>query len=95
MIEQSTAAKAGTCPDCGTPTIKFRIKVGFIVHLEDHDIPINVDLNHPGVRHRVWNYLGPRLGWAPQYSPVRSWQPLRLQHECASHGEHPQEGVQA
>lgn len=85
MIEQATAAKTDTCPRCGAGTVSFRIKVGFLIHLDDHDLPMTVDPARPDVRHRLWQHLGPRLGWAPQFAPVRSWEPLRTQHECGGH----------
>ncbi|MDP9144412.1 MAG: hypothetical protein M3N43_06910 [Actinomycetota bacterium] len=83
LLEQATAAEPGTCP-CGTPVLEFDIHAGFHVRLEDHDLPITVDITAADVRHRLWQHLGPRLGWAPQFSATRSWRPLRIQHECAA-----------
>lgn len=82
MIEQATKEKPGTCPDCNADVLTFTDTHGRPVRLDDHDLPMTVDTFHPSVRHRLWNYLGPRLGWAPQFSPARSWQPMRIEHRC-------------
>lgn len=88
MIEQATVAKPDTCKGCGTSVIAFRIHAGFHVQLEDHDLPISADVTAEDVRHRLWQDLGPRLGWAPQFSATRTWRPLRIQHECAAQQQH-------
>lgn len=83
MIEQSTAAKPGHCRDCGQPVVAFRIKEGFLIQLEDHDLPVTVDIADPAIHGRLWQHLGPTLGWAAQFAATRTWRPLRAQHQCA------------
>jgi hypothetical protein len=46
--------------------------------------PPSVDIDLHAVRERLYEFLGPRIGWAPKFLPERGWRELRLLHECES-----------
>ncbi|HEX5523645.1 MAG TPA: hypothetical protein VFX53_09370 [Pedococcus sp.] len=50
------------------------------------NVPITTDLTDPDIRYRLWEYRGANLGWVQLWpgadGPVRSWRPLRIEHDC-------------
>ncbi|MFC5996927.1 hypothetical protein ACFQE5_22205 [Pseudonocardia hispaniensis] len=77
-----------TCPNCGEPTLTFRDDLTPTpIVLDGHNLPITADLDALVAEHRVWRYLGPRIGWDPLIRAARDWRPLRVTHRCADHPE--------
>lgn len=79
-------AQPGTqlpCPWCGEPVLRFcDEETGLWIFLESTPLPINQDLMHPCLRHRVFE-LSESVGWhrKANYTP-RTWREVRRYHEC-------------
>lgn len=54
----------------------------YTVQLEADQVLVTADLTDPDVRHRLWEFHGPYVGWVHLFLPERTWRPLRLQHDC-------------
>jgi hypothetical protein len=85
---------ATTAPVVKRRPCRFRCGRSVDVYTEDGRV-IQLDTEPPAgtvdlvpVRDRLYEYLGPRIGWAPKFIPERGWRELRLLHECADLATH-------
>jgi len=66
------SGKPSTCRKCGDPVLTFH----------DHDLPITATLAALARDYRIWQYLGPRVGWVNKPLTERTWRPIRASHRC-------------
>lgn len=78
------------CRWCGAKVDEFfDEETGLRRHLEPDPLPITVDITAPEWRHRIWQDMGERLGWAPKFTPAgRNWRELRAEHSCPDMPKH-------
>jgi hypothetical protein len=67
---------------CGRSVDVFT-EQGHLVQLDIEPPLITVDLSQAQYRNRIYEYHGPRVGWAIKFLPQRGWRELRLLHDCA------------
>lgn len=77
-----TELRRSRCRDCGAEVDTVTAEYGLDVHLNTTPPPITVDITAPEYRHRVWQYLGPRIGWRHMAFPARTWREIRTTHRC-------------
>ena len=76
------AVKRKPCPfGCGAHVDEFREPHGLLVRLDVRPPSVDLDLSTVDPI-RLYQYHGPRIGWAPKFLPERGWRELRLVHEC-------------
>lgn len=73
-----------TCRDgCGHGVVVFVDEIGLLRQLENVDVQPGTDLSTSDNHRRVWQHLGPRLGWSRCHFPVDNNKHKRLEHQCA------------
>lgn len=79
---KAPAVKRRACRfHCGR-TVDVYTEHGRVIQLDTESPAVTVDL--ATVRDRLYEYHGPRVGWAPKFLPERGWRELRLLHECGT-----------
>lgn len=69
------------CRTCRAPVHRFT-ETGISVAVDVEPLSVLINLDAPHYRHRLWHYLGPRVGWAPLYDHRRTWRAVHAEHRC-------------
>ncbi len=81
-MSKDLAGHDSTCRKCGEPVLTFNDGMFGDIHLEGNNIPINADLAQLASDYRIWQYLGPNVGWVNKPLRDRTWRPIRASHRC-------------
>lgn len=87
-VERAPKTKFTACQLCKTQVESFDTSYGRPVRLDVTPVSVTVDIEHPDVRERLWEYRGPRVGWCHLFVPRRTWREIRTEHRCDQQREH-------